>query len=712
MSKRIVTKRIFALLLCLICFLMVSFPVSAQTIEEDAYVSYSFWDGYSKKKPIADKAIYEALFIIDGKTLGIDKISDIQDIYVGKDGLIYALDSTNGRIIILNEDYTLNRIIDKFSLKGELTQLNLPQGIFVEKNGNIYIADTENSRLLYCDKNGDVLAEINCPEADIIPSDLDFYPIKVMQDEKGFTYLINRGSYYGAMVFDTDRNFVGFYGSNLVKTSLVTALAHAGKRIFTSNAKMQNSIQKLPYQFADLCVDDFDFIYTVSPNTDSQTGQIRKLSPGGSNILRRNWNFVSQNTDEYNFGEPDPYRMMSNKELAQNFISIDVDEKNNVYALDASYGKIYVYDSTGKSVTVFGGGIGKGEQKGVFKKPVSIAVLNNDVLVSDANKNSITVFRQTDYGKLIISANELTINGNYAESEKLWQEVYSMSKNSQLVYRGLTKANMAKGDYDAALEFARIGLDQENYSIVFEQKMNQAIEKNLWWIFIVAAVVIGAIVFWGVFSRKRGIVLVKNKEVRLAASVLFHPMNSFYQIKYNKRGSVVISFIIIAVLFVLNVSGNIWGGFMYVISDADSTNSIFILITTLGLPILWVFTNWLISSLTQGKGTFKEIFIMTSYCLIPLVIYNAVFFVASHFLIPGNISYLDIFEVICWIATILLMICGMIQIHEYELKQVIKTSIITLFGVAFVIFIIFIIYTLLQNFVGFIVNIYSEIALR
>ena len=68
----------------------------------------------------------------------------------------------------------------------------------------------------------------------------------------------------------------------------------------------------------------------------------------------------------------------------------------------------------------------------------------------------------------------------------------------------------------------------------------------------------------------------------------------------------------------------------------------FILITTMGLPLLWIFVNWLVSSLTQGKGTFKEIFIMTSYCLIPLVIYNAVFFVASHFLIPGNISYLDI----------------------------------------------------------------------
>jgi len=712
MSIRIITKRIFTLLLCLVCFLVASFSVSAHTVEEEPYVSYSFWDGYSSKKAVADKALYEVDSVIDGYTLGIDNLSDVQDIHVAKDGLIYALDSTKGRIIVLNGDYTLNRIIDKFLFNGKTTQLNLPQGLFVENSGNIYIADTENSRLLYCDKNGNVISDIGCPESDIIPDDLDFYPIKVMQDEKGFTYLLTRGSYYGAMVFDVDRSFIGFYGSNLVKTSLVTALAHSFKRMFTTNAKMQNSIQKLPYQFSDLCVDNSDFIYTVSPNTDAQTGQIRKLSPGGSNILRRNWNFTSQNTDDYNFGEPNSYRMPTNKDLLQNFTGICVDEYQNVYALDAAYGKIYVYDNTGKSVTVFGGGVGAGEQKGVFKKPIAIAISNEDVLVSDTVKNSITIFKRTDYGEILMGANTMTLSGEYVESEKLWQEVYSISKNSQLTYRGLTKANMAKGDYEAALEYARIGLDQENYSIVFEHQMSEMIENNLWWMFIVAAVLVGLIVFWVVFSRKRGIVLVKNKEVRLAANVLLHPMDSFYQVKYKGRGSLIISVVIIALLFVLNVSGNIWGGFMYVIPDAESTNSIFILIKTVGLPILWVFVGWLVSSLAQGKGTLKEIFIMTSYCLTPRIIYNAVFLVASHFLIPGNISYLDIFSVICWIATILLMICGMIQIHEYELKQVIKTSIITLLGVAFIIFIIFIIYTLLQNFIGFIVNVYSEIALR
>ena len=713
MYRKVFLKSLFTLLLCIILISVSVCPVfAAETLEQVPYTSYSFWDGYSSKKAVADKAVYEAAFVIDGYSLGIDKISDIQDMCVAENGLIYALDSTNGRVLVLNQDYTLNRIIDSFTLNGEPSALNLAQGIFVEENGNFYIADTENERLLYCDSNGGILMVITCPEDDIIPKDLDFYPIKVTQDDKGFTYLLTRGSYYGAMVFDVQGSFVGFYGSNLVKTSLLTALAHSVKRMFTTNKKLENSIQKLPYQFADLCVDNSDFVYTVSPNADTQTGQVRKLSPGGSNILRRSINFASQNTDDYNYGEPTVYRLPNTKKVQQNFIGIAVDEYNNAYALDAAYGKIYIYDSTGRSVSVFGGGMSLGEQTGTFRKPVSLEIVNSDILVSDAEKHSITVFRRTHYGDILMQANYMTINGKYTESEALWNEVFSLSKNSQLTYRGLTKLEMTKGNYSKAMEYARIGLDQENYSIVFEQRMNTFIENNLWWIFLLGILIVGVIVFWSIYSKKHNIKLIKNEEIKLALNTLFHPMDTFYRVKYNGKGSVAISISMIALLFVFSVSGSIWGGFMYVIPDAQNTNSILVLVKTIALPALWVFIGWLVSSLTQGKGTLKEIFIMTGYCLIPRIIYSAVFFVGSHFLIPGTISYLDIFNVICWIAMILLMICGMIQIHEYELKQVIKTSIITLLGMALVIFIVFVIYTLLQSFIGFIVNVYSEIALR
>lgn len=703
----------FACVFCALAILFSMVTVSAtQTTENVPYNSYSFWDGYANKKAVADRAVYEVSETIDAKKLGIDALSDIQDICYGRDGLIYLLDSTNGRIIVLNPDYTLNRVIDKFYLDGEESPLNLPQGIFVEKDGHFYVADTENMRLLYCESDGRIAKVIVCPKSDIIPDDFDYYPMKVIRDNKGFTYLLTRGSYYGAMVFDSNDKFTGFYGSNLVQTGVIASVARAFKRMFTSNTKLKNQAQKLPYQFMDLCVDTEDFMYTVSPNTASRVGQVRKVSPGGSSILRRIINFQSENSDAYNWGEPTLYRLPTSKKLEQNISGLSVDNEGYMYVLDKAYGTIYIYDSTCRSVTCFGGGYGIGSQQGTFSKPIAIEVVSGNILVSDFDKQNITVFSRTEYGEKLFTANNMTLNGEYSNSKELWNQVMKMSKSSQLAYRGLTKAAMSEDRLDEAMQYAKLGLDQKSYSIVFEQAMNKYIENNLWWIFIVVALLIAfGVVLW-YFLKKHGIVIFKNLKLRNALGVLLHPIETFDNVKRRNMGSVPLALTFIMLLFVLRVAGQLWGGFMYVIPDADNVNSLMIFAGTAGLAFLWVIINWLVASLVEGKGSFKDILIVTGYSMLPLIIYYAVFLVLSHVLIPGNIDFLDILQTIALIAMMVFMLLGHMQVHDMDLKKVLKSSIITILGMGLAVFIIFVIYTLIQSFVGFIVNVVSEVAIR
>lgn len=66
-----------------------------------------------------------------------------QDLYI-RDGEIYVLDSGNSRIVVLDSNLQLIRVIGKFTGSGgETLTLNKAQSLFVDEKHDLYIADTE-----------------------------------------------------------------------------------------------------------------------------------------------------------------------------------------------------------------------------------------------------------------------------------------------------------------------------------------------------------------------------------------------------------------------------------------------------------------------------------------------------------------------------------------------------------------------------------------
>lgn len=90
-------------------------------------------------------------------------------------------------------------------------------------------------------------------------------------------------------------------------------------------------------------------------NSDGNVGQLRMLSPGGTNIL--------EGSDTANYGEPDVVKRLNNV-IRQNFSGIQADGRGFIYALDATYGLIYIYDTDSNLIAAFGGGRGAWQSGG------------------------------------------------------------------------------------------------------------------------------------------------------------------------------------------------------------------------------------------------------------------------------------------------------------------------------------------------------------
>lgn len=673
--------------------------------DELPFRSYSYWqDGYSDTV-VKTKAMYKVKEVISAERLGISDFKQLSDICLGPDGNIYIIDSDAGELIILDSSYNFVSRIGTFKSGDRELTLTKPRGIFVSDKNDVYICDTEAARILVCDTSGNVNEILTVPESSVLPEGFLYRPLKIAVDTKGYTYVLSDGSYYGALFFNPSGEFVGFYGANSVENSIITVLKNLWNKLTMTNAKRSGSVKSLPYQFTDLYIDSGGFVYTATGlvNTGSKKGTIRRLSPGGTNIL---------NSGDVSFGESGDTKKSTGEIIKQDINGICVDENDFIYAFDRGIGAIYVYDTSCNFITAFGGGAGQGTQEGIFKLPCAIDTYNDDIYVCDANNQTVTVFEPTDYGRLVKQAQKYTLDGDYDKARENWQSVLRSDKNCRYAYIGLAKAAFAEKDYKTALDYGRKGLDRDVYSRAYSQLRGEWLNANFAWVFT-AVIAVAALAVGGlVYKKRKNIVLIKNRQARLAATAAFKPAAVFTEISEKKNGSVLYASLIILIFYISEIIKNDFYGFAFSSDDVSAFNSVVVLVRSVGAVCLWSIANWAVCTLFGGRGKLKEIFIVTAYSLSALILANIITTVLSNFLLPEEASFLSLIMTVAWIYTAILLTVGLITIHDFTFGRFIGTAILSLIGLLLIVFLIAATVILTQQLYAFFATLFYEITFR
>ena len=691
--------RLFAVILALLMLGGITASAAAPT------QSYTYWyEVSSANKAVYNKPMYDVQEVLDAKALGVAPFSRISNITVDDKGNLYILDSES-RIVVLDSSFKLVREI---GLIGGSETYKQAKSLYVYKDGTIYICDTEGHRVIHATAEGELIEIIKLPDSPLIPDDFDFRPTKIVRDQYDYIYVLSDGSYYGALLYDAEKQFVGFYGANTVKASVASVLTNIKNRLFPNNEKLSKVTQKLPYCFVDIDINDGGFIYTCNgytQNAAGKVGQIRKLSPGiGTNIL---------GSESVNFADSKTGYVAKKQFDRQNIGYIDVDRDGFIYGAETNYGKIFLYDDECRTLTVFGGGMGSGKQKGTFTEVSGLTIKENGnyVLVSDAGTNLITVFRINEYGAKVKDLTNRTISGDYDNIKTGWEEVLKDDANFQPAYSGIARAYLNEGDYETAMDYAKLGYDRETYAVAFEYVRKDFINDNFILISIIIVVlVLGAIALLAI-STKKQFNVIKNQELKFMLTTMIHPSNNFTDLKEKGKGSIGLSIILLLAFYVVTVLQTLAGGFMFTTYDPASFNSIWVFVRTIGLVVLWVVADWMVCTLFGGKGKFREIIIVTCYSLLPIIIEKVIRLVLTNVLLPAEASFLNILDVVAILLFGLMLIIGLIKIHDFEMGRLVGTSVLAVCGIAIIVFLMILVFVLVQQFWGFIVTVGSELML-
>lgn len=703
MRKKIM--RYLAAFLCLVCLVSCGFTAFAySSVDQVPYESYTYWtDIATERKAVYCRPMYEVEIELNSLKLGIAEFDIINDVY-SDDKNVYILDNS-GRIVILDGEYNfVKEIGEATSADGNVYNYSGAASLYVHSDGSIFISDTNNQRVLRIDQNGAVMDVYTLPESSLIPKNFVYKPLKAVMDSHGYLYVLSDGSYYGALLYAPDKKFTGFYGANNVTTGIATALQNVIKRVFSNNKKQSASIRTLPYSFVDIVIDNNDFIYTATGKTDTydRVGQIKMLNPGtGNNIL---------DSEEVNFTDDAFNTTLKNgTQIEQDVVGVEVTDNGFIFCLESQFGRVFLYDRSSRMLTAFGGGLGQGKQQGTFDAANSIALNGTDVIVSDKNKKTVTVFKPTEYGEKVMGLIDITLEGNYIEARKGWEEVIALDRNFQPAYSGLARAYLADGKYEEAMKWAEEGYDRETYELAFEFYRKELLEDYFWLLSLVVVVLVAGIIALRIFFKKKNITLIKNKQIKLMLNALIHPALTFEEIKENKQGSITISFVLIALFYVTAVIQVICGGFMFTQYDPASFNSLWVLVRSAGLVVLWILSNWMISTLMQGKGTMREICIVTCYSLTPIIVERFLRLLFTNVLLPTEAMFLTGMDVLAIGYTLFLIIIGLIKIHDYSMSRLVGTSLLSILWLAVLVFLMIFIGMLVQQIGGFAVTVFLEL---
>lgn len=667
-------RRIFAMLLCLV--MMAGMTASAET----PYKTYTV-DGYGYV--LETQSAYNPLAAITkvGETAFVSPM----DMAIGKDGNLYIADAGAHVILICSRDG------EQVGTIGEGI-LQTPTGVYVTEDGTVYVADKDAKKVFVFDAQGNVTAEYGKPDSPIYGNSMDFKPTKVVANKTGTMYIICEGNMNGIVQLSPVEggSFLGYFGTNYTSLSPFQMI----QRVILTDAQRAQMLSNIPSTPTNLHIDDTGLIYTVTQG-DKETS-LKKLNIAGKNLL-----------------DSDPY-------YADLPAAVTTGNYNNILVADSD-GYIYEYNEDGELLFMFGGRDDGRQRVGLCNKVEAIAVDEDDrIYLLDSDKKQIHIFEPTEFTNLLHEALYLFSKGQYTQSKEPLSKVLQMNSMFDYANQAMGHAYLQEENYEQALKYFRLAKSFEGYSDAFWEVRNIWIRNYL----VAAVLAIAAVIV----LIRGGKSLYRKKyanrpttqtgehillgQLRYSLYFMRHPMDGCYGVKKEGKNSWWCANILLGTFILISILEKYCSGFLVktvregrydLITDIGKVLVIFIGLTA---------CNYLVVTIHEGEGFFKDLYCAYAYCLTPYIVIKPFVILLSNVLTYNEVFLISFANIIVWTWVVILILLTLKEINNFTVGETAKALAITAFTVLILTLLVCIIYVLFSQVIDFVITVVREVVYR
>lgn len=624
---------------------------------------------------IRTQTAYESVAI-----LAHDSISRPEDLFIDAFDFIYVADSDHAHIAIFNHQREFVRTVGS----GYLTN---PTGVFV--TDYIFVADMDY--VFQFTQAGVLMNQFGRPDSPLFGVRQHFRPRKLAVDVRGNIYVIGEAANNGIIQLNASGEFLGYFGANRTTLTFFQTLQNLllGGGNFTI----------LPAAPTNIAIADNGIVLTVTANLDSE--RIRMLNIAGNNMI-----------------DNIPVAM-------RDAVDITIGNQGNFYVLYAS-GVIDEFDSSGNLLFSFGGQDPAMQRFGILRNPTSIEVASNGSLyVADAEAGVIHVFAPTEFTNTVHHALTYFEEGLYTQSEAYWMEVLRLNASFGLAHQAIGQSQFIRGYYEVALARFTLANNIDGYSESFWEIRHAWLMENMGFViaFFMVYVVVRRILNF--FDKKDGKISGLKKrinktfssqffvEVAMVRKIFKKPFDVYYEIKRKKKATPHFATFLYLLIFIAIFITLYFPGFVFATTVAKELGFLLLVLIIGGAFGLFLIVNYLISTINDGEGSFKDVYIATAYSLTPFVLISIPTTILSHFLTlnEGFVYTALMMLAIGW--SFLLIILMIKEIHDFSLRNTFKNLIMTVAGATIIVAITFILYIVIfDQMFEFVYSIIWEVLVR
>ncbi len=200
--------------------------------------------------------------------------------------------------------------------------------------------------------------------------------------------------------------------------------------------------------------------------------------------------------------------------------------------------------------------------------------------------------------------------------------------------------------------------------------------------------------------------------LKYALHVIVRPFDGFWDLSRENRGSVAAATTIVVLALITHILKLQYTSFQFINVHREYVNVAREMLSILLPLLIWCLSNWCWTTLFDGKGSFRDVYMGMGYAVTPFVLIQLPMILLSNGITAKEGSFYYVLETVSLVWCAALFVVGMMQIHDFSLGKTLLFTVMTLFGMLIIIFLLLLFFSLLSDAVAFVVALYRETMFR